>query len=410
HRLLPRDLAAAAERSLAAVRCADATGDPEARAAALGVQALVEGFSGRFEEALGLFEMAMLQAEAAGALGVESRVASNRLYVLWLAGRPIDLEREAALELERRLSRGLESVADHVAVMRGIALAQLGRLSEARTALRDAIELNGSAGVRATAELTIASLDVIAGRLAEARRSVQSVAARGVAELQEVATEIVLCNWALAAAEGRWAVAAAIAAAGHQVAAGHEVSRARMLLAETRASVLAGLPLPAREDRPIMGRELVAIAAELEALHSTDAADQSAAAAAWARVPAPVEAWRCRFTVAAGAHDLAALEALGKEATDMEAGGLAAQAMAAWRDAGGRRTPRRAGGELTDREIDVLQLAGDGLTNKEIAARLHLSPRTVGVHLEHCFTKLEVSTRSAAVQEAMRRGILRPPA
>ena len=64
---------------------------------------------------------------------------------------------------------------------------------------------------------------------------------------------------------------------------------------------------------------------------------------------------------------------------------------------------------LTDREADVLRLVADGLTNKQIAARLHLSPRTVGVHLEHCFGKLEVGTRSAAVQEAMRRGVLRPP-
>lgn len=409
HRLLVHDRAGAAARAADAVRCADAARDPSARAAALGVQALVEGFLGHFDAALRLFEQAMLQAETVGAIGVESRVSSNRLYVLWLAGRPADLEREAMLELGRRLSRGLESVADHVAVMRGIALTQLGRQAEARAALQEALLLNGSAGVRATAQLTVASLDVIDGRLGDARATVRAVAGRNVAGLQEVATEIALCNHVLAAAEGRWAAAAEIAQEGLLVAAVHEVSRARMLLAQARASVLAGLPLPADPRTPPVGRELEAIAAEMEALRTGAVADHAGAVAAWLRLPAPVEAWRCRFVAATRARDLSALEVLGNEAAALGAAGLEAQAKAAWRDAGGRRNPRRAGAVLTDREADVLRLVADGLTNKQIAARLHLSPRTVGVHLEHCFGKLEVGTRSAAVQEAMRRGVLRPP-
>lgn len=410
HRLLQRDVDAAQRRAVDAVQSALACGAAESIAAALGVQALVEGFAGRFDQSLDLFGQAMLQAEAAGAIAVESRVASNRLYVLWLAGRPTDLEREAALELARRLSRGLASVADHVASMRGIALAQLGRLAEARTVLQEAIALNGAAAVRATAELTIASLDIVEGRVTEARRAVRSVAGRGVAGLQEVATEVVLCNYALAAAEGRWTAAAALAAGGHVVAAGHEVSQARMLLAETRAATLAGLPLPTPDQRPAFGRELSAIAAERAALQSGGASDHNAAVEAWLQLPAPIEAWRCRFVAAARNQDLAALELLTEDAERLGAAGLAGQAGAAWRNAGGRRAPRRAGGELTDREVDVLQLVAEGLTNKEIAARLHLSPRTVGVHLEHCFTKLVVGTRGAAVQEAMRRGIVRPPA
>ncbi|MEQ1699950.1 MAG: LuxR C-terminal-related transcriptional regulator, partial [Ilumatobacteraceae bacterium] len=138
-------------------------------------------------------------------------------------------------------------------------------------------------------------------------------------------------------------------------------------------------------------------------------ADHALAADCWLRTPAPIDGWRCRFTFAARAGDLPALDQLAAEATEMGAAGLTAMAERAWRHAGGRRAPRRSDGILTPRELEVLQLVADGLTNKEIAARLHLSPRTVGVHLEHSFVKLVVATRSGAVQEAMRQGLLRPP-
>lgn len=410
HRLLQRDVAAARRRADDAVHCAADSGVAAAMAAALGVQALVEGFAGNFEGSLHLFGRAMLEAEAAGAIGVESRISSNRLYVLWLAGRPADLEREAALEVDRRIRYGLASVVDHVTSMRGIALAQLGRLEEARAALQATLALYGAAVVCATAELTIATLDIIEGRPAEARRAADAVSGRKVASVQEVAAELVLCNCALAAADGRWKAAAALAAEGLAAAGVHDVSYARVLLATTRAATMAGLPLPVLDQRPTTGRELFAIAAELAALHSGQALDHAAATAAWLQIPAPLEAWRCRFIAAAHAGDLAALEVLVEDAKQLGAGGLAAQADAAWRNAGGRRTSRRGSGELTDREVDVLQLVAEGLTNKAIASLLHLSPRTVGVHLEHCFTKLAIGTRSGAVQEAMRRGILRPPA
>jgi len=58
---------------------------------------------------------------------------------------------------------------------------------------------------------------------------------------------------------------------------------------------------------------------------------------------------------------------------------------------------------LTQRELDVLELLGIGLTNREIAQRLFISPLTVRTHLENMFTKLGVRTRTAAVAVALRR-------
>jgi DNA-binding CsgD family transcriptional regulator len=93
-------------------------------------------------------------------------------------------------------------------------------------------------------------------------------------------------------------------------------------------------------------------------------------------------------------------------ARELGAFGAALEADAAWRAAGGRRAPRRAGGLLTEREAEVLECVAQGLTNREVAERLFISTRTVGAHLERCMAKLDVSTRGAAVHEARRLGLI----
>lgn len=65
---------------------------------------------------------------------------------------------------------------------------------------------------------------------------------------------------------------------------------------------------------------------------------------------------------------------------------------------------------LTARETEVLGLVAAGLSNPEIAARLHLGEATVKTHLIHVFEKLEVSDRTRAVTKAMELGLLTPGA
>lgn len=55
---------------------------------------------------------------------------------------------------------------------------------------------------------------------------------------------------------------------------------------------------------------------------------------------------------------------------------------------------------LTERELEVLQLVAQGLTNREIARELFIAPATVRTHLEHVFEKLGVRSRTAAVRAA----------
>lgn len=60
--------------------------------------------------------------------------------------------------------------------------------------------------------------------------------------------------------------------------------------------------------------------------------------------------------------------------------------------------------ELTDRELEVLRLLAEGLSNKELARALNLSPRTVNFHLANIYSKLGVSSRTEAVVYALRQG------
>jgi DNA-binding CsgD family transcriptional regulator len=61
---------------------------------------------------------------------------------------------------------------------------------------------------------------------------------------------------------------------------------------------------------------------------------------------------------------------------------------------------------LTDRELDVLRLLGQGKTNPEIAAALFISPRTAGVHVTHILRKLDATTRVQAATVAEHAGLL----
>jgi DNA-binding NarL/FixJ family response regulator len=93
---------------------------------------------------------------------------------------------------------------------------------------------------------------------------------------------------------------------------------------------------------------------------------------------------------------------------DVKAGRHDADAVAAVLGAAGHRVPRRREGPagLTPREIEVLRLLARGLSNKVIADRLVISPKTVANHAEHIYAKINTSTRAAAGLFAMQHGLL----
>jgi NarL family two-component system response regulator LiaR len=63
-------------------------------------------------------------------------------------------------------------------------------------------------------------------------------------------------------------------------------------------------------------------------------------------------------------------------------------------------------GELTPREVEVLTLVAQGLTNREIAQRLTISVRTVKAHVSNILSKLHAADRTQAAVYAMRQGLV----
>jgi DNA-binding CsgD family transcriptional regulator len=95
---------------------------------------------------------------------------------------------------------------------------------------------------------------------------------------------------------------------------------------------------------------------------------------------------------------------------DVRAGRLDADAVRAVCEAGGvrnrerTRSARPAG--LSEREVEVLRLVARGLTNREIAKRIVVSPRTAEHHVQHIYDKIGTSSRAAAALFAMEHDLL----
>jgi DNA-binding NarL/FixJ family response regulator len=73
-----------------------------------------------------------------------------------------------------------------------------------------------------------------------------------------------------------------------------------------------------------------------------------------------------------------------------------------------RRTEQVAG--LTAREVEVLRLLARGLSTRDIARELTVSPKTADAHIQHIYAKAGVSTRAAATLFAMRHDLVGPAA
>ena len=103
-----------------------------------------------------------------------------------------------------------------------------------------------------------------------------------------------------------------------------------------------------------------------------------------------------------------AAEAVAEMRAEVRAGRLDGAAVNSVLEAAGHRLPRRREGlsGLTAREVEVLILLARGLSNKQIAARLVITPKTAGNHIEHIYAKTGASGRAAAALFAMQHGLL----
>jgi DNA-binding CsgD family transcriptional regulator len=132
------------------------------------------------------------------------------------------------------------------------------------------------------------------------------------------------------------------------------------------------------------------------------------AARVWQQLGAPYEAARARMLVgqacrALGDEDAASLELEAARAAFSELGAAADLARLDLITSGSAGTNAHG---LTDRELQVLRHLAAGVTNKEIAAELVLSVRTVDRHVSNIFVKLGVSSRAAATAYAHEHGVV----
>jgi HD-GYP domain-containing protein (c-di-GMP phosphodiesterase class II) len=105
---------------------------------------------------------------------------------------------------------------------------------------------------------------------------------------------------------------------------------------------------------------------------------------------------------------LSAEQAAAELRADVTSGRYDAEVVEAVLGAAGHRVSRRYDGPagLTVREIEVLRLLARGLSNKQIAQQLVISPKTVATHAEHIYAKINAPSRAAAGLYAMQHGLL----
>jgi DNA-binding CsgD family transcriptional regulator len=212
-----------------------------------------------------------------------------------------------------------------------------------------------------------------------------------------------------------YAMGARVEAEAAQRVGGDERSRAvesaRRLLGELESLLESHRPPPSA----LAHRE--AARAEAARAEGRDSElEWSRATAAWQRVgavyPATYARWRQAEAVlreggprSEAAETLRAAHAdageLGAELVRGELEGLARRARVDVGESGAPESPLAEHG-LTARELEVLALVGEGLTNRQIAAKLFISPKTASLHVSRILAKLGVSNRTQAADVAHR--------
>ena len=405
-RLFADDFAGALEAAAGVAEYGRRFGDPDLLAMGLCAQGRIVLYSGRVPDGLALMDEAMVGVAA----GEVSTIIAGDVYCTMIEGcqEIADFDRAArwtsALTAWCEQQPGLVSFTGQCAVHRGQIMRMRGAFDEALTEFDLAVRRYRDADALHAAGLAMAERgDVLRlrGDLAGAAAAYETAVSFGYEPQPGLAL-----LW-LAQGRTRAAVAAIERLLGE---AGDPVRRSRLLPAAVEILVAGGRPDaaagPAEELRSI------AVSFGCPSVHAR--ADHAGAAVAlgagepaaalpllrreqgvWERLGARYDTARCRVLLgralrAAGDEESAVTELSAARRLLAELGARPAE-----REAAALIRPTLPRG-LTAREVEVLRLVAAGRTNPEIATLLVLSEKTVGRHLSNIFSKIDVTTRTAA--------------
>jgi DNA-binding NarL/FixJ family response regulator len=396
-------------------------GDADLAAVALQLQGRARVAQGRIAEGMALLDEAMT-AVLAGEL---TPLAVGWVYCsVVLACKDLaDLRRASewteaarvwceALPATTPYSQGL------CRVYRGEVLAMRGAWDEAEAELRRAHQQLLPHKPQGAAEASYGVGEVLRhrGKLVEAERAFVRAQRLGWDPQPGMAL--------LRLAQGRVDAAAAALRSALASPTVDRFGRARLLAAQVEVAVAAGT----LDEAGLAARELVAIADGLDsaAVRATASMAQGAlqlatgsparaleqlrgALRGWRELQLPYEEAKARLLIGTTRRMLGDEEGGRIEIDAARAGfdrlGATADARHAAALLQRGRTSRRL---LTDREVEVLRLVASGKHNRDIAGALHISEHTVARHMQNILAKLGVSSRAAAISDALTKGLLSP--
>ncbi|MFI5003408.1 MAG: LuxR C-terminal-related transcriptional regulator [Solirubrobacterales bacterium] len=351
-----------------------------------GVGGVRHTIQGRDEEALALYERAIAVADAVGEPVSAGSAHAYRGVLRAERGEGQGALADLGAAMERSVVSAAGLAISPLQVAIAYAQASAGLLEQARASLEEYLEQGAAGGPyeMALALSALARTELGLGLLDSAAEHAQAVA-----EIADGSFENPMFR-----ATARHALAVVALARGEAT----EAERlAHQSLADATEHELGGCVFPALD-------VLAAVAAALESfeeaariLGAADRAREELGRVRWAGEQAAVEALEERLRVELGAQALTEAVSRGHGISTDEAIG--------WlrRSRGSRKRPSGGWESLTPTELQVVQLAAEGLTNPEIGERMFIARGTVKMHLSHIYTKLDVRNRSELASLVTRR-------
>lgn len=411
-----------------AIEWARRSGDVDLECEALASLGIMLVFSGRSGEGMGHLDEALgvLCADEVTDLSVVEGVFCGLFHA---CERTNDVTRaaqwlRAADGVVRR--RGFVSVGGYCRAYYGGLLTAAGRWPEAESVLAAALSVFSPEhrAVHASLRCRLAELRVGQGRLEEAVVLLDGLehhedAVRPLAALHLARGELEVARDLLERAAGGGLDGVAEARLLSLLAETHIVRGdpgAAETVIERLGELASGQPGPFLPALVALARGRLCLADERAMRGSVDQARTHLhdAVNGFARAELPVEVARTRLHLATALASISAAPAVAqaREALvafeSLDARRDVDAALALLRSLGVASPSRaRAGSALTRREAEVLDLVGKGLGNREIAARLYVSPRTVEHHVSRVLAKLGLSSRAHAVAHAAAHPVAR---